>query len=567
MPSLTPKLIYGKTYYYVRECRRVDGKPKIVRTTYLGTLQNILAAVQQAKQPPPHQSVDIAAFGDVVALYQLAEQIELVPLIDRHVSKRRRQGLSPGQYLLLAAINRAVHPTSKAKLADWYRQTALPRLLPATARQLSSQAFWNHMDFFQPSHIEAIERELSGRLVEQFGLSLRTLTYDGTNFFTYINTKNPARLPQRGHNKQKRNDLRQVNLGMMVSTDFHVPLFHKVYEGNVHDATIFKTVSEELRQRYVELARDCPHITLVFDKGNNSEDALGTLEDSDFHFVGSLVGRQHSDLWEVPLQKFQPLAGERLQSCRVYRTRRVVFGHERTVVVTYNENLLEGQLQGITRNLQKARRKLREIQTRLRRRREGKVKGGKKPTVPSVKKQVQAALCGQFVKQLIRYEVTGGKVPSLAYQTDAAALSRLIRTQLGKTILFTDNDDWTNEQIVLAYRSQHHVEDAFRQMKHPHFLGWTPMFHWTDSKIRVHALYCVLALTLSSLLQRVLHQKGIDLSIPRMFELLGGIRETLVIYPRKRGQKKHPTKASLSTLSDEQQNMLDALELKRYLTR
>jgi hypothetical protein len=32
---------------------------------------------------------------------------------------------------------------------------------------------------------------------------------------------------------------------------------------------------------------------------------------------------------------------------------------------------------------------------------------------------------------------------------------------------------------VLGYRSQHHIEDAFRQMKHPHYLGWQPMFHWT----------------------------------------------------------------------------------------
>jgi transposase len=567
MPSLTPKVINGRTYYYVRECRRVDGRPKIVRTIYLGSLENILAAVEKAKQPPTHQSVDIAAFGEVVALYDLAEQIGLVSLIDEHVPKRRRQGLSPGQYLLLAAINRAAHPTSKVKLAEWYRQTALPRLVPATARQLSSQSFWNHMDFFEEHHIEAVERALSQRLVEQFGLSLRTLTYDGTNFFSYINTNNPATLPQRGHNKQKRNDLRQVNLGMLVSTDFHVPLFHKVYEGNVHDSTIFKSVSEELRQRYVELAQGCEHITLVFDKGNNCQEAFETVDASPFHFVGSLVPTQHRDLLEVPLRKFQKLPGERLRDCRAYRTQRTVFGQTRTIVVTYNENLLQGQLQGITRNLEKARRKLREMQTRLRRRRAGKIRGGKKPTAASVKSQAQKALSAQFVKQLLRCDVQDTDPPELTYQTDAVALSRLIRTQLGKTILFTDNDDWSNEEIVLAYRSQHHVEDAFREMKNPHFLGWTPMFHWTDSKIRVHAFYCVLALMLSSLLQRTLHHQGIPLSIPRMFELLGGIRETLVIYPRRRGQRRHPTRASLSTLSDEQALLMDALNLNRYLPR
>ncbi len=565
MASLTAKVIKGHTYYYARECRRVGGRPKIVRTVYLGSLDRILAAVQGAQQPPALQSVDIASFGDVAALYDLAQSIGLVELIDRIVPKRR-QGLCTGQYLLLAAINRAVHPASKTQLAAWYGQTALRRLLPAQESQLSSQAFWNHMDGVTESHIQQIEKELSARLVEQFHLSLRTLTYDGTNFFTYIRTQTPATLPQRGHNKQKRGDLRQVSLGMLVSTDFHIPLFHKLYEGNLNDSTVFQTISQELRERYAGLARDCQHITLVFDKGNNSSEAFETVDASEFHFVGSLVPTQHADLLEVPLRKYQSLPGERLKDCLAYRTRKTVFGHERTIVITYNENLLAGQMQGLSGNLEKTRQRLAEIQQVLRRRREGRTRGGQTPTVASVNRQVQQALARQWMKGLFRWEVGLEKgLPTLSYRTDAAALGRFVQLHLGKTILFTDNDAWSNEQIVLAYRAQHHIEHAFRDMKNPHYLGWSPMFHWTDSKIRVHAFTCVLALTLTSLLQRTLHQKGIDLSMPRMYDLLGGIRETLVIYPRRPGEKTPRVAAGHSTLSCEQQKVFDALDLKRYL--
>jgi transposase len=564
MPSLTAKLINGHTYYYARECQRVDGRPKIVRTIYLGSLEQILQAVQRHQAAPQPQSVDIAAFADVVALYDLAEQIGLVGLIDRHVPKRH-QGLSVGQYLLLAAINRCLHPTSKRQLAEWYRLTVLPKLLPATPAQLSSQAFWNHLDHVTQAHLEAIERELSEHLVRHFGLSLRTLTYDGTNFFTYINTRTKAQLPQRGHNKQKRKDLRQVSLGLLVSTDFHVPLFHQVYAGNVPDSTIFKSVSEELSQRYAELARGCEHITLVFDKGNNSEEALETLENSPFHFIGSLVPSHHAELLEVPMRHFTPLAGERLKSCRAYRTRRVIYGVERTVVVTHNEDLLHGQLQGLTASLRKARTKLAELQLRLRRRHNGQTRGGRAPTTASVRQQVKDLLSGTMLKSVLQCQVQEHEgLPTLQFQTDQGALSRLIKTQLGKTILFTDNEDWSTEDIVLGYRSQHHIEDAFRQMKHPHFLGWSPMFHWTDSKIRVHAFSCVLALTLTSLLHRKLHQSGVQISIPRMFEVLGGIRQTLIIYPRRAGQRHHPTALSLSTLSEEQSRLLEVLELRRY---
>jgi len=566
MASLTAKVIHGKTYYYARECQRVNGKPRIVRTVYLGSADDLIAAALKHRQDrtPQPQSVDIAAFGDVAALYDLAQQIGLIELLDRHLPKRD-QGLSVGQYLLLAAVNRAVHPTSKLRFADWYRSTALPRLLPATASQLSSQSFWNHLDVITEQHIAAAERELSQRLIAKFQLSLRTLTYDGTNFFSFMDTRTAAELPQRGHNKQKRNDLRQVSLGMLVSTDFHVPLFHKVYAGNVNDCTIFETVSEELRVRYQELARDCEHITLIFDKGNNGDKAFTTLDTAGFHFIGSLVPSHHADLLNVPGSRYQPLAGERLEHVRAYRTKKVIYGQERTIVVTHNDNLLHGQLQGLTSALDKARSKLRDIQAKLRRRREGRTRGGKAPTAASLLKQAQEALAGQHVKTVLHVQVADGKVPTLSFETDQAALSRVIDKHLGKTILFTDNDDWSDEDIVLGYRSQHHIEDAFRQMKHPHYLGWQPMYHWTDSKIRAHAFICVLALTLSSLLQRTLHQKGIDLSLPRMLELLGGIRETLVIYPKKQGQRHPTTVRSLSTLNSEQEQLLNVLDLRRYL--
>jgi transposase len=566
MASLTAKVIKGNTYYYLRECQRVGGKPKIVRTIYLGTADDLIQAALSHKEAlaPQPRSVDIAALGDVVALYDLAQQIGLVELLDRHFPKRG-QGLSVGHYLLLAAINRAVGPTSKLRFADWYRDTALTRFVPADLSQLSSQSFWNHLDLIEEPQIAAAERELTQRLIAQFQLSLQTLTYDGTNFFTYIDTRNKAEFPQRGHNKQKRNDLRQVSLGMLVSTDFHIPLFHKVYAGNIPDSVIFSTIAKELRDRYRELGGGEKHITLIFDKGNNGDEAFETLQASGFHFISSLVPSHHADLLDVEASRYQPLKGERLKDVRAYRTMKVVHGQNRRIVVTHNDNLLLGQIQGLTLALDKARAKLRALQAKLRRRRDGRTRRGKAPTAASIRKQAQEALVGQHVKTVLRVVVEDGEVPTLSFETDRAALSRLIDKHLGKTILFTDNVDWTSEDIVLGYRSQHHIEDAFRQMKHPHYLGWQPMFHWTDSKIRVHGFICVLALTLSSLLQRTLHQKGMDLSLPRMFELLGGIRETLVIYAKKPGQRHPSTARSLSTLSTEQEELLTCLDLRRYL--
>lgn len=565
MASLTPKAIDGHTYYYARYCQRVNGKPKIVRQVYLGKIDDLVAAAQQAHEPPQPLETAVAAFGDVAALWDIASRLDLAPLLDSVLPAKRHQGLSGGQYLLLAAINRSISPTSKLQFADWYRHTVLTRLLPADPAWLSTQNFWNHMDQVTAEHIVECEKQITARLIERFQLDLRALVYDGTNFFTYINTRTPAELPQRGHNKQKRGDLRQVSLGLLVSADFHIPLFHKVYAGNVNDSTEFRSISEELSVHYRQLADSCDHITLVFDKGNNSEDAFETLQGTPFHFVGSLVPSQHADLLAVPRRHFQTLTTAGLEGVEVYRTQKKVFGQTRTVVVTFNQNLLDGQLQGVTAHLHKARRKLRELHTLLQRRRQGKVKGGKAPTLDSVKKQIHSICSAQFLKNIVEVDVQEVRHGlELSFHTDQAALDRLCRIQFGKTILFTDNADWSDQQIVLAYRSQYHIEDAFKQMKNPHFLGWSPMFHWTDSKIQVHAFYCVLALLLTSLLRRELARKGVPLSINHMLEELGGIRETLVVYPRRQGQRKFPTATCLTRMTALAQRLFSLLGLQRY---
>src|SRR5437870_7128907 len=88
MASLTPKVIHGRTYYHARQCQRVDGKPKIVKTLYLGSLDHILQALTQAQQPLRPQTARLASFGDVAALFDQAQKIGLVDLIDAQVPKR-----------------------------------------------------------------------------------------------------------------------------------------------------------------------------------------------------------------------------------------------------------------------------------------------------------------------------------------------------------------------------------------------------------------------------------------------------------------------------------------------
>lgn len=563
MASITHKMVNGHKYYYARECKRVNGRPKIVRTVYLGSVERMIQHAEGAKQIPPAKEVFVEELGATAALYQIAQRLQFVAIVDRRAPKRK-QGLSTGTYMLIAALNRAIRPTSKAALAEWFEQTAGPRLLAAKASELSSQAFWNHMDRLDADTLVNIENDLFTRLVEEFNVDLNCLLHDGTNFYTYINTNTLSELAQRGHNKQKRTDLRQVSLGLLTTRDFHVPLLHMVYGGNIVDSTQFGSVIEQLLTRYKQLRDFCPHVTLVFDKGNNSQDNFDAFAQTQMHFVGSLKLCQCTELLEVPLARYRQLKTAGLEAVRAYRDKRTVFGQERTVVVTYNENLLAGQLQGLGRNIGKSRKELHELQCRLRRWANGTIAKGRRPTVESTEKRVAKILRREHMNAI--FEVTTEQVHKavrLRYRLKHNALNKLIERVLGKTILFTDNEDWTDEQIILAYRSQYHIEHAFREMKNPTFLGWNPRLHWTDQKIRVHAFYCVAALTLVSLLRRELAAKKLNFSAERLIHQLRGIRETISVYPKSRGKAPALT-YSLTHLNDTQQQLFRLLNLTRY---
>lgn len=528
MASLVAKKVHGHRYWQLVTCRRVNGKPRQVVLAHLGTADQLLRKLTQAQGKP--LKARVLDFGFLGAAWKLAQQLGLVEIIDRHVPKRR-QGASVGQYLLLAALNRLTQPTSKAQLGAWYQRTAMQRWMPVPQAALRSQRFWDHMDAMDEEAIRKIEAELSQLLVQRFEIDLKCLCFDCTNFDTFIDSRTSSELAQRGHAKSKRSDLRVVGLALMVSTEFNIPLFSEVYPGNQPDPVTFASVTEALVERYRLLAKDKQHVTLIFDKGNNSEDNLRELVDSPYHLVGSLVPSHHSDLLEIPLKEFAAPSDPRLEGTTAHRTAKKIFGHDWTIVVTRSEELLQGQLRGIAQHLRKRRRALAELQHKLKRSQQPGAKG-KGYTLESLQGHAKRLSQGQYLKEILKIEAKKKRRKlSLTYRTDTTALERLKRTVLGKRILFTDNHDWSTDQIILAYRSQYHVEAAFRQMKDDYCIKWEPQHHWTDQKIRVHSFYCVLALTLLSLLHRQAWHAGVRISPKRLVNELSALQESIHLYP------------------------------------
>src|ERR1017187_6777433 len=88
MASLYPKKLGGKTYWYLREMARVDGRPKMVSERYLGTAADIAAAMEASQAAMLPKRTRHLAFGDVAAAWGMLRDLGVAAIIDEATGPR-----------------------------------------------------------------------------------------------------------------------------------------------------------------------------------------------------------------------------------------------------------------------------------------------------------------------------------------------------------------------------------------------------------------------------------------------------------------------------------------------
>ncbi len=539
----------GKTYYYLAESARVDGKPRIVSQRYLGSAEEIAARLSEGGPGEPDRSRHLA-FGDVAAVWEMLRRLRVAEVVDEVVGARRSDaGESVGTYIALATLNRVVDPCSKLAFSDWWDTTACDRWLALSPGALDHRRFWDAMDAIGEDDLKEIERRIVTGVVETFAVDLSGLVLDMTNFATWIDSANSrAPIAERGHSEQKRSDLRICGLGLVVSVDGGIPLVSHAYPGNKPDVTQFTAMVTELVTRFATLMADADgadgaggetatgatgRLTLVYDAGQSSDDNYELLDGTPLHFVGSLPPSDHPELLAVPRGRYEVVDHDRFPGLVAFETTKVVFGKERRLVVCHSNGLHDKQSRGFAQTLTKTQRQLAELEARLSR-------GRCRKSREKVEAEIAAICAPRWVSRVMATTLVGEDPAELrlSFAIDEDARDALETELFGKRILFSDKapDEAPTAQIVAEYRSQETVEGDFRQMKDVKVVSFSPMFHFTEQKIRVHVLYCVLALMVARLMVREADQAGIHLSVRALLSSLAGIEETVLLYQGERGR-------------------------------
>ncbi len=549
-------------YWYIVESRRVNGKPRPITLAYLGTADKLLKRLCEQNGIYSCKSY---SHGAIACFLKLSEELNIVEIINSYTvaqksymaEKPLRHGLTSGITLLLGAIGRICKPTSKRGWWRWAQKTSCEYLLRMSLCKMNSQHFWDLMDCIPVKNIPLIEKEITQKIIEIFKIDTECLLYDTTNFYTYISSKNDrCTIAQRGKNKQKRNDLRQVGLAMVVTQKDSIPLFHETYQGNSNDTKVFSKVLLKIKKRISELGFNIENQTIVFDRGNNSIKNLAKLERHKYYYAGALTPSDHKKLIEEAENNFTEVTVNGIKY-QAYKVKKNIWNYERTVVVYISENLKAGQLAGIYQSLEKKKKNLRKIQRQLL-----KPKTTQHDKEKLDKKVVQL-LKGQFMKDLISHEIEKDEDDRLHlnWSTNKEKLGEL-EDDLGFRIVMTNRHEWSTEKIISTYHGQADIETAFKHLKNRNYHGGGSHFHWTDQKIKVDQFIAVLGYQLTALMHRELKEKiKFTGSQEKMLEILNNVRLAALLEESEK--KKNPkVRYILESMETEEQEVVKALKIE-----
>jgi len=285
-PELSSEAVEWVTRIVQLAGRSKGGRKEVGRSVVDGVLLDAI------------ETEDVVQLGPQLVAMKAWEALGFTPML-------RDLGLNESRIATaqLMVANRLIEPLSEWALIDWSHRTALPELLDMRITKSTKDRLYQTSDDLLARRTD-IEKQLRERERELFSLGRSIILYDVTNtHFEGVCKANPK--ARHGKNKQKRNDCRQVAIGMAFD-EHGLPLAHEVFEGNIADT---RTLGALLKRLTPE---DCDTLkpVVVLDAGFASQANIQLLRERGYSYLINMTRGNRSKYAESFRQgDFEELPG------------------------------------------------------------------------------------------------------------------------------------------------------------------------------------------------------------------------------------------------------------------
>ena len=440
---------------------------------------------------------EVKLYGPLLALHHLATEIDLGGYLGPYASE-----------ILSMVYAHCLDYKSVNHMEGWFARTDLNFLL--NLEQLTESRLLSGMDFLEQADPEPLQRAIFRSVQDHYPLRNSGVIYDVTN--TYLYGKH-CELGKLGHDKEGVQGRPLVQIGLGVTQDEGIPIFHKTFDGNIADARTLQDLITTFRHYDLKAG------TIIYDRGITSGKNLADIKALAWNTIGGVpLTEPLQNFWRPWLRRRAPglpLADRvQLNKTTFYVTTR-----------PYTINHVPGTLYLCFNPRQ---------QVDLRDSRRGEIL------------QAQPLLrAGKAIKAgLQKYFDKRGEVQAHML-TDAEEFD-------GYSCIFSTRP-LPKDQLVHLYFDKDLVEKAFRSLKG--VIKLQPIRHWLSQRVIAHVFICYLAYLLLALLKYRLASVGTS---PE--DALDELSSMYKVYLR---DSKHIFKLSrVVALTKRQETILKALDPK-----
>jgi transposase len=482
----------GKVYLAEVENRRIDGKVKQHFIRYVGKEADGRAILSASMSDI--QIEEVKLHGPLLVLHHLSEEIGLREHLGSYASE-----------IMSMVYAHCLDYQSVNHMQGWFSRTDLNLML--NLDQLTESRLLSGMDFLEQSDPEAIQRAIFKSVQARYPMQKSGVIYDVTNTYLYGSKCCMGKL---GHDKDGADGRPLIQIGLGVTQDEGIPVFHKTFDGNIADSRTLHDLITSFR-RY-----DLKPGTIIYDRGITSAKNVADIKALKWETIGGLpLAEPVKMFWRPFLRQIWrlPLADRvQLNKTTFYVTAR-----------PYTLNQVQGTIYFCFNPRQ-------QVDSRDWRRQE-------------IAQAQQCLLEGKTIKDgLHKYFDRRGKL-----KTDVLDQTEEFD---GCSCIFS-TDPLPKEQLVHLYFDKDIVEKAFHALKS--VVKLQPVRHWLAHRVIAHVFICYLSYLLLSLLKFRL--KSLEISPEAALDELNTMYK---VYLR---DSKNVFKISrVVTLSKKQENILKTID-------
>lgn len=510
----------GFKYVSIVKGIKEHNKVKHIQIKYLGRYDKLVNKLSRAEPIITLSDISLENsrdYGAVMVLSKICEMLNLKQIINKYAKKQ--SGIDTGTLIEVLAINRAIEPKSKLQIARWYEKTVLPFVYGFRSDKLYPQILCEVLDKPTTNAIFSIHKDLNEVMKNKFNLDVSSVIYDITS--TYFEGEK-CMLAEFGYSRDHLNNKKQMIIGIVISLDKGIPVYHFVKEGNTADVSTQIETNNKLSMLGIKKA------SVVHDRGMVSKANFRLSDKMEYSYITALdSGTKQSDYWigELKKQEFF-IAEEEIKKIKqedgafkelrytTTLTERILREHDRLkkYVLVHSEDLAERKKRSRNDRIEKAKKELDSIANKVKK---GAVR--KKITAFS---QIKAAISGLTKYFEINIAEKEGKIIQLKWSFKEELKSKAEEMD-GYYVLICSDSEKSKLEVYSAFKYKCEIEAVIREVKD--VIELHPIRHWKGMRPEAQVFVCILSFLLKKILRIIMNEHAIYDSVSTVMDYLSEI--------------------------------------------